>query len=122
MSARILVIEDNPENLELMLYLLRASGYHVSSARDGVEGLAAVQGNRPDLIICDVHMPCMDGFGVIARLKNDAELRTIPVIAVTALAMVGDADRVLNAGFDGYLSKPIDPELVVDLVKKYLGG
>src|SRR5437773_1340253 len=113
MPARILVIEDNAANLDLMIYLLEAYGHTTYAAHDGQEGLEMAASQPPDLIICDVHLPRVDGYGVVQQLKEDPALRHIPVIAVTALAMVGDRDRVLRAGFDGYLAKPIDPETFV---------
>src|ERR1700719_2249385 len=106
---RILVVEDNAANLDLMVYLLDAFGYIAIPARDGQEALRVTAREKPDLILCDVHLPKMDGYEVVRRLKSDPESRSIPTVAVTALAMVGDRDRVLRAGFDGYLSKPIDP-------------
>src|SRR5689334_2260285 len=96
-----------------MIYLLEAFGHTTCAARDGQEGLEVAASERPDLIICDVHMPRMDGYGVVRHLKEDPVLRKVRCIAVTALAMVGDRDRVLQAGFDGYLTKPIDPETFV---------
>lgn len=118
--ARLLVIEDNADNLELMAYLLRARGHEVVSAGDGIEGMAAVRRDPPDLIVCDVHLPKMDGYAVAHEIKSDAALRHIPLIAVTALAMVGDRDRVLAAGFDAYLAKPIDPPEFARQVEAYL--
>jgi two-component system, cell cycle response regulator len=118
--ARILVIEDNPTNLELMSYLLKAYGHTVLTASDGEEGLACVRRSSPELIVCDVQLPKLDGFGVAAYLKDHPALRSIPLIAVTALAMVGDRDKLLAAGFDGYLSKPIDPEQFATQVAAYL--
>lgn len=118
--ARILVIEDNPENLELMRFLLQAFKHEPLIARNGEEGLAVAQRERPDLIICDIHMPQLDGYGVLARLRSDPVLRNIPCVAVTALAMLGDRTKVLAAGFNGYISKPIDPEKFVDEVDGYL--
>src|SRR5438105_2383863 len=120
MPARILVIEDNPANLELMTYLLQAFGYAASTATDGVEGLAAARRDAPNLIICDVQLPVMDGLEVARHVKSDPILRTIPLVAVTALAMVGDRDRVLAAGFDGYIAKPINPETFVRQMEAYL--
>jgi two-component system cell cycle response regulator len=119
--ARILVIEDNAANLELMVYLLAAFGHTTLSAGDGEEGLAKAIEERPDLIICDVHLPKMDGYEVVRRLKTDTACQSIPTVAVTALAMVGDRDRVLSAGFDGYLTKPIDPEIFVAQIEALLG-
>ncbi len=120
MGARILIIEDNPANLELMSYLLGAFGHTVLSAEDGRQGLEAVRREQPDLIICDVQLPEMDGYEVARWLKSDAGLRGTPLIAVTALAMVGDRDRMLAAGFDDYLAKPIDPETFVRQMENFL--
>jgi two-component system cell cycle response regulator len=118
--ARILVIEDNPTNLELMVYLLKAFGHEPLIAMDGETGLATVQHESPDLIICDVHLPKMDGYEIAQRLKNHPALREIPLVAVTALAMMGDRDKVLKAGFDGYIAKPIAPESFVSQVEAFL--
>lgn len=120
MSARILVIEDNPTNLELMLYLLRAFGFEPAAARDGEEGLEAAARMWPDLILCDVQLPGIGGVEVVRRLKRDTGLADVPVVAVTALAMVGDRDRLLAAGFDGYISKPIDPQTFVPQIAGFL--
>lgn len=120
MNARILIIEDNPGNLELMVYLLEAFGYLPQTATDGEQGVVAALAERPDLIVCDVHLPRMDGYGVIRALKSRPELRQTPVVAVTALAMVGDRERLLSAGFDGYISKPIDPETFIPQVESFL--
>jgi two-component system cell cycle response regulator len=120
MPARILLIEDNPDNLDLMTYLLMAFGYTAFAATDGAAGLAAVRRESPDLIICDVQLPVLDGLEVARRLKSDPLLRTIPLVAVTALAMVGDRDRVLATGFDGYIAKPINPETFVRQMEAFL--
>jgi CheY-like chemotaxis protein len=120
MGARILVIEDNPTNLELMTYLLRAFGHTPLTAGDGEAGVEAALRERPDLVLCDLAMPRLDGYGVVRRLKADPALRHIPVVAVTASAMVGDRDRVIATGFDGYISKPIDPETFVAEVEGFL--
>lgn len=118
--ARILVIEDNADNLELMVYLLEVFGHAVTTAVDGVEGLAAVEGERFDAILCDLHLPRVDGYEVARRLKADPELQRIPLIAVTASAMVGDRDRGFEAGFDGYIAKPIEAEKFVDQIEAFL--
>jgi CheY-like chemotaxis protein len=120
MGARILVIEDNPTNLELMTYLLRAFGHEPLTAGDGEAGVDAALRERPDLVLCDLEMPRLDGYGVVRRLKADPALRHIPVVAVTASAMVGDRDRVIATGFDGYISKPITPETFVAEVEAFL--
>lgn len=118
--ARILVIEDNPANLELMLYLLAAFGQTVLSAVDGEAGLAAARREQPDLIVCDVHLPKMDGYEIARTLKADPATRAMPLVAVTALAMVGDRDQIMAAGFDGYIAKPIVPETFVPQVEAFL--
>jgi two-component system, cell cycle response regulator DivK len=121
MAKRILVIEDNPVNLELLSDLLEAFGYTVLSARDGVKGIEMVRQEKLDLIICDIQMPGMDGYEVAAYLKRDPMLSRIPLVAVTALAMVGDRERVLSSGFDGYIDKPIAPELFRKQVETFMG-
>jgi two-component system cell cycle response regulator len=118
--AHILVIEDNVDNLRLMTYLLEAFGHSVETAADGIEGLAREQDGTFDLVLCDVHLPGMDGHEIARRLAADAGRSGPPLIAVTALAMVGDRERVLQAGFDGYISKPIEPELFVRQIEAFL--
>ena len=120
MRRRILIIEDNFANMELMEYLLRAFEYEVSAAVDGIAGIELALTTVPDLIICDVHLPKMDGYEIVRRLKEAQALRNVPVIAVTALAMVGDQEKVLNAGFDGYIGKPIDPESFVGQIARFM--
>jgi len=108
-GARILIVEDTPHNLELMTYLLNASGHTVIPATTGERGLALARIERPDLMVLDVQLPDTDGYQVLAQLRADPDLAVTPVVAVTSYAMVGDSDSALAAGFDGYLSKPIDP-------------
>lgn len=110
MARRILIVEDNSANLELMVYLLSASGYETATAVNGRAGVEAAKSNPPELIICDVQMPEMNGYEVARTLKSDANLRSIPLVAVTAFAMVGDQEKALAAGFDAYIAKPIEPE------------
>lgn len=118
--ARILVIEDNPINLELMTYLLRAWGHEAISATDGQAGLDVVRADPPDLVVCDIQMPGLDGYEVARALKADATLARVPLLAVTAFAMVGDHDRALRAGFDGHFSKPIDPAQFMAELARFL--
>ena len=118
--ARILIIEDNPTNMELMSYLLTAFGHTPLMAFDGESGVLMAREQRPELILCDVYLPKLDGYGVVAALKGDPALRAIPVLASTALAMVGDRERLMEAGFDGYLAKPIEPEQFVDQLAPFL--
>jgi CheY-like chemotaxis protein len=119
-GTRILVIEDNPANMELMTYLLNAFGYVTIPARDGEEGVRAALESDPALILCDLALPKLDGYAVARRLKADSKVSKVPLIAVTASAMTGDRDKVIEAGFDGYISKPITPESFVAEVEGYL--
>lgn len=120
MGMRILVIEDNAANLELMTYILNTFGHTTIVATDGEAGVDAALRCQPDLILCDIALPKLDGYGVARRLKQEPALLTVPLIAVTASAMVGDRDKVMAAGFDGYIRKPINPETFVTEVESYL--
>jgi two-component system cell cycle response regulator len=118
--ATILIIEDNAANLELMQYLLKSRGCEPLTATDGQEGLRMAGLHHPDLIICDIQLPKIDGYEIVRRLKSDASLRMVPVVAVTAFAMVGDREKIRAAGFDGCLTKPIDPEQFADQIEAFL--
>jgi CheY-like chemotaxis protein len=120
MAARVLLIEDNPPSLELMSYLLRHFGHTPIESRDGLEGLDAMRRERPELVVCDIDLPKLDGYALAGRARADAELKSIPMVAVTALAIVGDRERALRAGFDGYITKPIDPETFVAQLENFL--
>ena len=120
MASRILVIEDDPASLDLMVYLLKAFGQEPLVARDGQEALDVAYRARPDLIICDIQLPRLDGYQVAHALKSHPALRSIPLIAVTAYAMVGDRDRILGAGFDDYIAKPIVPELFIKQIQSHV--
>src|SRR6185436_9119857 len=97
--ARILVIEDNPASLSLMTYLLKAFGHTFFPASDGEEGIAVARRERPDLILCDIQLPKLDGHEVCRQLKTDPATSEIPIVAVTAYAMVGDREKLLAEGF-----------------------
>jgi two-component system cell cycle response regulator len=118
--ARILVIEDNPANLELVRYLLEHAGHRVDAAVDGVGGVAAVAAAPPDLVVCDLQLPLLDGYGVLRALRAEPAHAALPVIAVTAFSMPDDRKNVMVAGFDGYLSKPIEPETFVVAIEAFL--
>lgn len=109
MTLRVLVIEDHPANQQLMTYLLQAFGLETLVASDGLAGIETAVRERPDVIVCDLQLPLLDGFGVLRRLREDPVTRAIPVVAVTAFARADDRRRVEEAGFDGYLTKPIEP-------------
>jgi two-component system, cell cycle response regulator len=105
-----------------MAYLLSASGHDVIEAHEGSEGLRKARAEKPELVLLDIHMPQMDGYEVARRLRADPQRTRIPVVAVTALAMVGDRERILASGFDGYIAKPIEPELFLSQVNGFLSG
>jgi len=117
--ARILVVEDNPTNLYLMEYLLSAYGHSVTAANDAAAGLDAANGEQFDLILADVLMPKMDGYEFVKRAKASRPDGP-PIVAVTALAMVGNREAIMEARFDGYIPKPISPETFVVEVDHYL--
>jgi CheY-like chemotaxis protein len=118
--ARVLLVEDNPANLSLMQYLLQASGYTTLTATDGREGVIVAQRELPNVILMDLQMPIMNGYEAARQVKEVPALRGVPVIAVTALAMVGDRDKILARGFDGYIAKPITPERFVSEVEAFM--
>lgn len=120
MPTKIFIIEDNPTNLELMTFLLNHAGYEISSALDGNTAIENLKHEKPDLIICDIQMPGMNGYEVIKYLKAKQEFVNIPIIAVTAFAMVGDKDKILMAGYDGYIDKPIEPQIFASQVATFL--
>lgn len=110
MGARILIVEDTPDSLQLMTYLLEAYGHTVDAAVTGELGIESARTSRPDLVVVDVQLPGIDGYQTLRALRALPGLDGVPVVAVTAFAMVGDRDRALDAGFDHYMTKPIDPE------------
>ena len=120
MAALILVVEDNPDNMSLMVYLLRAHGYEPLQAMDGAEGVRAATEALPDLVLLDLWMPGMDGFEAVDLIRDLPGLEKTRVVAVTASAMVGDRKRIVGAGFDGYIRKPITAETFVSEVEEFL--
>jgi two-component system, cell cycle response regulator DivK len=106
--ATILIVEDNATNMKLSTFLLESADYTVLAATNAETGLTLARTERPDLILMDIHLPGMDGLEATALLKADEKTRGIPVIALTALAMKGDEERILAAGCDGYIAKPLD--------------
>jgi two-component system, cell cycle response regulator DivK len=105
--ARVLIVEDNPTNMTLAVFLLQSVGHTVISATDAEAGLMLARDEQPDLILMDIQLPGMDGLEATALLKRDDATRAIPVIALTALAMKGDEERIRAAGCDGYIAKPM---------------
>jgi len=122
MAGRVLLVENNPASLALMQYLLKASGYTTLTATDGREGVVVAQRETPDVILMDLQMPVLNGYEAARQLKDIPALRGVPIIAVTAFAMVGDRDKILARGFDGYIAKPITPERFVSEVEGFIAS
>ena len=120
--ANILVIEDNAANMTLAVFLLESVGHTVLSAKNAEAGLAYARAEHPDLILMDIQLPGMDGLEATGLLKRDATTREIPVIALTALAMKGDETRILAAGCDGYIAKPMRYKEFLATVQTHLPG
>ena len=118
MAAEILVVEDNERNMKLVRDVLRASGYRTLEATTGEEAIELAEAHVPALVLMDVQLPGIDGASALARLRSAERTTAIPVVAVTAQAMEGDRQRFLDAGFDGYLPKPVD---VIELVAAVRG-
>ncbi|MBN8525479.1 MAG: response regulator [Planctomycetes bacterium] len=116
----ILLIEDNPQNRYLATYLLQHRGHLVIQAESGTRGLELAAQHMPDLILLDIQLPGMDGHAVARALKQDPALRGIPIVAVTSYAMVGDRERCIEAGAEGYIEKPINPDTFVSEVERHL--
>lgn len=122
MTKTILLIEDNPQNQYLVTFLLEQRGYTVLQAETGSQGLKLAATANPDLILLDIQLPGMDGHAVAHALKGDPRLKVIPIVAVTSYAMVGDREKCLAAGAEGYIEKPIDPDSFVAEVERFLLG
>ena len=120
MPARILIIEDDDFSRDLVHYLLHAAGYGTLDAVDGGVGLQYALERNPDLILCDLQMPVMNGYDLISRLKSDPRWRQVPIIALTAFSMAGDRDTALAAGFDDHVTKPITPEHFIQQIELLL--
>jgi two-component system, cell cycle response regulator DivK len=116
----ILIVDDNPVNLKLVKVLLSSQGYEVRSAGDAEEALAVLRELTPRLILMDIQLPGMDGLALTRRLRADPAMRGVVILGLTAYAMKGDQERVLAAGCDGYIAKPIDTRKFPQLVAEYL--
>jgi CheY-like chemotaxis protein len=119
MGERVLIVDDNPTNLKLVAYLVKANGYEVDTAGDAESALAAIAVNRPRVILMDLQLPGVDGLELTRRLKADPATRDIAIIAVTAYAMKGDQEKALEAGCDDYVTKPIDTRALPELIARY---
>lgn len=119
-DSRVLVVEDNEDNLTLVVDVLSSMDYEVIVASDGLEGVEKTRAEKPDLILMDLSLPRMDGWTATRQLKADPELKAIPVIALTAHAMVGDREKALEAGCDDYVTKPINIPELIEKLNQYL--
>ena len=119
-GEQILIVDDNPTNLKLVTYLVKANGYVVDTAADAEAALTAIAKARPDLILMDLQLPGIDGLELTRRLKADATTADIRIIAVTAYAMKGDQEKAFAAGCDGYVTKPIDTRTLPALIAAQL--
>jgi two-component system, cell cycle response regulator DivK len=117
---KVLVVEDNKDNLRLITYALKRAGYEVVPAETGEDGVTAAGRETPDFIIMDINLPGMDGIETTRRIREIQSTAEVPIIAITSYAMAGDRERILDAGCDGYLEKPIDPIRIVEQIEHVL--
>ena len=120
-AKRILIVEDNELNMKLLRDVLEAYGYATITTGEGAASFALAREHHPDLILMDLQLPDISGFDAVRQLKDNAETRPIPIVAVTAFAMVGDERKALTCGCDAYLAKPILLRDFLDLVEKFIG-
>jgi two-component system cell cycle response regulator DivK len=120
MSKRILIVEDQEDNRAILRDVLSTVGYELIEALNGEDGVKLAQSERPDLILMDIQLPKMDGYEATQQIKSIAELKTIPIIAVTSYALSGDEAKARAAGCDGYIAKPYSPRKLLAKVRKYL--
>ena len=118
--TKILVAEDNAVNRELLRELLETRAYTVVEACDGEEALRMIEQTQPDLLLLDIGMPVLDGFAVVRKIRENPRFASLPVVAVTAYAMQGDREKILNAKFDGYLSKPVNSRSLAEELDRLL--
>ena len=121
MAKKVLIVEDNELNMKLFHDLLDAQGYETLQTREGLEALSLAREARPDLILMDIQLPEISGLEVTKWLKEDDELASIPVVAVTAFAMKGDEERIRQGGCEAYISKPISVMHFLDTIRQHLG-
>ncbi|MEW6163148.1 MAG: response regulator [Nitrospirota bacterium] len=119
---KILVVDDNQDSRELIVKVLKGKGYQMIEATDGEEALEKAVAERPDLILMDISIPKIDGFEVTRRLKSREEFQNVPIVALTAHAMKGDREKALEAGCEGYISKPINVRELPEQIRSYIKG
>lgn len=122
MTKRILVVDDNEDNRQILIDLLSAAGYQIVEATNGLDAVKLATSERPDLVLMDIQLPDLDGVEALRRLRANDRTATIPVLALTAQAMRGDRERFLAEGFDGYLSKPVNVRELIGVVREHCEG
>ena len=120
MTKRILVVEDQEDNRRIIRDLLTSAGYELIEAQDGAEGVRLAESERPDLILMDIQLPVLDGHEATRRIKENPDLRHIPLIVVTSYALSGDEQKATAAGSDGYVAKPFSPRQLLATIRKFL--
>lgn len=120
MNKRVLIVEDNEQNLYLLSFILQKRGYEVAAAHDGQQGIDMALSMIPDLILLDIQLPVMDGYAVARALRADPRLDRVPIVAVTSYAMTGDREKTIEAGCNGYIEKPINPDTFLQQVEAHL--
>ena len=120
MRTKVLIIEDNAQNMYMLSYLLESEKYEVMQASSGLAGITAAKKSKPDIILLDIQLPEMDGYKVATIIKEDSELKDIPIIAVTSYAMPGDREKAIVSGATGYIEKPINPDTFISQMKSFL--
>ena len=120
MRVKILIIEDNEQNMYMLTYLLQKADFDVIQALNGMIGIDAARENTPDVILLDIQLPGMDGYDVASKLRAIAGLQHTPIIAVTSYAMPGDKERAIASGASGYIEKPINPDTFITQMESFL--
>ena len=117
---KVLIIEDNENNMYMMRFIVNKLGHEVLEARDGASGVDLAEREQPDLILMDIQLPVLDGYAATRRIRENPALAAIPIIAVTSYAMVGDREKAIAAGCTAYVEKPIDPPSFIKVLEKYV--
>jgi CheY-like chemotaxis protein len=120
MKKKVLIIEDNKQNMYMLSFLLESENYTIIQAYDGITGINAAINEKPDIILLDIQLPEMDGYTVAIKLKGNEELKNIPIIAVTSYAMPGDKEKAIECGAIGYIEKPINPDTFISQMESFL--
>jgi two-component system, cell cycle response regulator DivK len=120
MKQKILIVEDDNQSLYMLTFLLESNQYEVIQSNNGHDGIAKAKEFKPDAIILDIQLPEMNGYEVTKELRENDELKNIPIIVVTSFAMIGDKNKALDAGADGYIEKPIDPETFISQMESFI--